>query len=83
MAPPGALRELTLALGAAVAALGSLLFIAVKIYFRGTATGTGWSGWWERELRELRDRALPGDAVRGERTLAGTPGPSRGGKDTG
>ncbi|NXT49718.1 ARL10 protein, partial [Pluvianellus socialis] len=62
MAPPGALRELTLALGAAVAALGSLLFIAVKIYFRGTGTGTGWSGWWERELRELRERAPPGDA---------------------
>ncbi|NXV43527.1 ARL10 protein, partial [Uria aalge] len=65
MGPPGALRELTLALGAAVAALGSLLFIAVKIYFRGTGTGTGWGGWWERELRELRDRAPPGDAVSG------------------
>ncbi|NXK22053.1 ARL10 protein, partial [Arenaria interpres] len=64
MAPAGALRELTLALGAAVAVLGSLLFIAVKIYFRGTGTGTGWSGWWERELRELRDRAPPGDAER-------------------
>ncbi|XP_074460019.1 ADP-ribosylation factor-like protein 10 [Larus michahellis] len=65
MGPPGALRELTLALGAAVAALGSLLFIAVKIYFRGTGTGTGtgWGGWWERELRELRDRAPPGDAL--------------------
>ncbi|NXN64732.1 ARL10 protein, partial [Himantopus himantopus] len=62
MAPPGALRELTLALGAAVAALGSLLFIAVKMYFRGTGTGTGWSDWWERELQELRDRAPPGDA---------------------
>lgn len=50
-----------------MAALGSLLFIAVKIYFRGTSTGigTGWSGWWERELQELRDRAPPGDAVRG------------------
>uniref|UniRef100_A0A8C3KER3 ADP ribosylation factor like GTPase 10 n=1 Tax=Calidris pygmaea TaxID=425635 RepID=A0A8C3KER3_9CHAR len=65
MAPAGALRELTLALGAAVAVLGSLLFIAVKIYFRGTDTdtGTGWNGWWERELRELRDRAPPGDAL--------------------
>ncbi|NXJ66513.1 ARL10 protein, partial [Rostratula benghalensis] len=65
MAPSGALRELTLALGAAVAVLGSLLFIAVKLYFRGTDTGTDWSGWWERELRELRDRAPPGDAVPG------------------
>ncbi|NWU63714.1 ARL10 protein, partial [Pterocles burchelli] len=62
MAPPGALRELALALGAAVAALGSLLFIAWKMYFRGTGTGTGWDGWWERELRELRERAPPGDA---------------------
>ncbi|KAF1600477.1 ADP-ribosylation factor-like protein 10, partial [Eudyptes chrysocome] len=60
MAPSGALRDLTLALGAAVAALGSLLFIAWKIYFRGT--GTDWGGWWERELRELRDRAPAGDA---------------------
>ncbi|NXH72644.1 ARL10 protein, partial [Hydrobates tethys] len=63
MAPPGALRDLTLALGAAVAALGSLLFIAWKIYFRGTGTGTDWGGWWERELRELRDRAPAGDAL--------------------
>ncbi|NWS54446.1 ARL10 protein, partial [Chunga burmeisteri] len=62
MAPHGALRDLTLALGAAVAALGSLLFIAWKIYFRGTGTGTDWGGWWERELQELRDRAPPGDA---------------------
>ncbi|XP_054698089.1 ADP-ribosylation factor-like protein 10 isoform X1 [Grus americana] len=62
MAPAGALRDLTLALGAAVAALGSLLFIAWKIYFRGTGTGTDWGGWWERELRELRDRDPPGDA---------------------
>ncbi|XP_054698091.1 ADP-ribosylation factor-like protein 10 isoform X3 [Grus americana] len=63
MAPAGALRDLTLALGAAVAALGSLLFIAWKIYFRGTGTGTDWGGWWERELRELRDRDPPGDAL--------------------
>ncbi|NWW52109.1 ARL10 protein, partial [Pedionomus torquatus] len=48
MAPTGALRELTLALGAVVAVLGSLLFIAVKIYFRGTDTGTDWSGWGGR-----------------------------------
>ncbi|KAM6322581.1 ADP-ribosylation factor-like protein 10 [Podargus strigoides] len=66
MAPRRALRDLTLALGAAVAALGSLLFIAWKMYFRGTGTGTGWDGWWERELRELRelqDRDPPGDAL--------------------
>ncbi|NWX23402.1 ARL10 protein, partial [Aegotheles bennettii] len=62
MAPPGALRDLTMALGAAVAVLGSLLFIAWKIYFRGTGTGTDWAGWWEQELRELRERAPPGDA---------------------
>ncbi|KAK4814053.1 hypothetical protein QYF61_006560 [Mycteria americana] len=62
MARPGALRDLTLALGAAVAALGSLLFIAWKICFRGIGTGTDWGGWWERELRELRDRAPAGDA---------------------
>ncbi|NXE53794.1 ARL10 protein, partial [Casuarius casuarius] len=56
MAPPGAFRHLTLALGAAVAALGSLLFIAWKIYFRGSGTGAGWAGWWERELQELREQ---------------------------
>ncbi|NXW81694.1 ARL10 protein, partial [Alopecoenas beccarii] len=61
MALAGALRDLTMALGAAVAALGSLLFIAWKIYFR-TGTGTDWSGWWEQELRELRERAPAGDA---------------------
>ncbi|NXS45851.1 ARL10 protein, partial [Balaeniceps rex] len=65
MAPPGALRDLTLALGAAVAALGSLLFIAWKICFRGAGTGTDWGGWWERELQELRDRAPAGDAIPG------------------
>lgn len=83
MAPPAALRDLALALEAAVAALGSLLFIAWKIYFRGTGTGTDWGGWWERELQELRDRAPDDDAVRGGRTLATPPGPSRGGKGTG
>lgn len=77
MALAGALRNLTLTLGAAVAALGSLLFIAWKIYFR-TGTGTDWSGWWERELRELWDRAPASDAVG-----AGPPlRPSRGGKGT-
>lgn len=81
MALAGALRNLTLTLGAAVAALGSLLVIAWKIYFR-TGTGTDWNGWWERELRELRelwDRAPAGDAVG-----AGPPlRPSRGGNGTG
>ncbi|NXI72493.1 ARL10 protein, partial [Anseranas semipalmata] len=57
MAPPGALRDLTLALGAAVVALGSLLFIAWKLYFRDTDTGASWDSWWERELRELREQA--------------------------
>ncbi|NXE29134.1 ARL10 protein, partial [Ardeotis kori] len=64
MALRGALRELTLALGGVLAVLGSLLFIAWKIYFRETGTGTGWDGWWERELRELREQAPPGDANR-------------------
>ncbi|XP_075297996.1 ADP-ribosylation factor-like protein 10 isoform X2 [Opisthocomus hoazin] len=63
MSPPGPLRHLALALAAAVAVLGSLLFIAWKRYYRGTGTGTGWDGWWERELRQLRDRAPPGDAL--------------------
>ncbi|NWI65698.1 ARL10 protein, partial [Todus mexicanus] len=80
MAPPRALRELALALAAAVAALGCLLFIAWKIWFRHPGTGTDWSGWWERELRELRERAPPGDAGLGARwdpwLWAGGPGPS-------
>ncbi|NXL37696.1 ARL10 protein, partial [Glaucidium brasilianum] len=73
MAPSGALRDLTLALGAAVAAFGSLLFIAWKIYFRGIGTGIGWSDWWERELQELRDRAPPGDAHRAVGPGTGSP----------
>ncbi|NWZ20724.1 ARL10 protein, partial [Asarcornis scutulata] len=60
MAPPRALRDLTLALGAAVVALGSLLFIAWKLYFRDTELGASWDSWWEREVKELRDRAPPG-----------------------
>lgn len=64
MAPPRALRELTLTLGAAVVALGSLLYIAWKICFR--RAGSDWDGWWERELRELREQAPPGDTVRRE-----------------
>lgn len=71
MAPPRALRDLTLALGAAVVALGSLLFIAWKLYFRDTELGASWDSWWEREVRELRDRAPAGSTVRRE-PLAGT-----------
>ncbi|NXA46313.1 ARL10 protein, partial [Nothocercus julius] len=56
MAPPGAFRHLALALGAAVAALGSLLCIAWKVYFRRSGTCAGWDGWWERELQELREQ---------------------------
>ncbi|NXI39527.1 ARL10 protein, partial [Galbula dea] len=75
MALPRALRDLTMALGAAVTALGCILFIVWKIYFRDSGTGTDWDGWWERELQELRERAPPGDAVRDEGTVAGTPQP--------
>ncbi|NXI95487.1 ARL10 protein, partial [Psophia crepitans] len=57
MALLGALRDLTLVL---VAVLVSLLFMAWKIYFRGTGTDT--DGWWERELRELREQYPPVDA---------------------
>ncbi|XP_025903341.1 ADP-ribosylation factor-like protein 10 [Nothoprocta perdicaria] len=56
MAPAGAFRHLALALGAAVAALGSLLCIAWKVYFHRGGTCAGWDGWWERELRELREQ---------------------------
>ncbi|OXB73942.1 UNVERIFIED_CONTAM: hypothetical protein H355_008237 [Colinus virginianus] len=62
MAPNGVLRNLTLALVAAVVVLGSLLFIALKLYFRGTEPAGTWDGWWERELRELREREPPGSA---------------------
>uniref|UniRef100_A0A8C6Z0N5 ARF like GTPase 10 n=1 Tax=Nothoprocta perdicaria TaxID=30464 RepID=A0A8C6Z0N5_NOTPE len=47
MAPAGAFRHLALALGAAVAALGSLLCIAWKVYFHRGGTCAGWDGWWE------------------------------------
>ncbi|XP_043409007.1 ADP-ribosylation factor-like protein 10 isoform X2 [Chelonia mydas] len=43
MAPPGAFGHLSLALGAAVAALGSLLFIAWRTYFPG---GGRWGARW-------------------------------------
>ncbi|KAM9185211.1 ADP-ribosylation factor-like protein 10 [Mergus octosetaceus] len=69
MAPPRALRDLTLALGAAVVALGSLLFIAWKLYFRDTELGASWDSWWEREVKELRDRAPPGSTVEWKQVL--------------
>ncbi|NXN41245.1 ARL10 protein, partial [Rhinoptilus africanus] len=75
MGPLGILRELTLDLGAAVAVLGSLLFMAVKICLRGTGTGTDWSGWWERELRE--DHLLrAGPSTSCLSTGMGVPGPT-------
>ncbi|XP_034298792.1 ADP-ribosylation factor-like protein 10 isoform X1 [Pantherophis guttatus] len=51
-----AFRHLSLALGAAVAALGSLLFIAWKGYFRDADDScVGWRSRWERQLEaELR-----------------------------
>ncbi|XP_015731604.1 ADP-ribosylation factor-like protein 10 [Coturnix japonica] len=63
MAPTGALRSLTLALGAAVVVLGSLLFIAWKLYCRGSEPPGTWDGWWDRELRELRDRDTAANTV--------------------
>ncbi|XP_067391608.1 ADP-ribosylation factor-like protein 10 isoform X2 [Emydura macquarii macquarii] len=45
MAPRGALGHLSLVLGAAVAAVGSLLFIAWRRYFRGR-----WGARWEPPL---------------------------------
>ncbi|XP_078241709.1 ADP-ribosylation factor-like protein 10 isoform X2 [Pogona vitticeps] len=61
MAPPaGAFRHLSLALGAAVAALGSLLFIAWKIYFRDVNDSCiGWRGRWEQQLRAELERKAP------------------------
>uniref|UniRef100_A0A452HS12 Uncharacterized protein n=1 Tax=Gopherus agassizii TaxID=38772 RepID=A0A452HS12_9SAUR len=47
MAPPGAFGHLSLALGAAVAALGSILFIAWRTYFPG---GGRWGARWEPPL---------------------------------
>ncbi|XP_032066574.1 ADP-ribosylation factor-like protein 10 isoform X3 [Thamnophis elegans] len=51
-----AFRHLSLALSAAVAALGSLLFIAWKVYFRDADDScVGWRSRWERQLEaELR-----------------------------
>ncbi|XP_026552487.1 ADP-ribosylation factor-like protein 10 isoform X1 [Pseudonaja textilis] len=51
-----AFRHLSLVLGAAVAALGSLLFIAWKVYFRDADDScVGWRSRWERQLEaELR-----------------------------
>ncbi|KAL8212160.1 UNVERIFIED_CONTAM: hypothetical protein K2H54_040000 [Gekko kuhli] len=60
MAPTGALRHLSLALGAAVAALGSLLFIALKIYFRDVNdSSVGWRGRWEQQLAVELGRKTP------------------------
>ncbi|NXY50156.1 ARL10 protein, partial [Ceuthmochares aereus] len=78
MAPPGVLQKLALVLAAALAVLGSLLCIAWKVWSRRTGTGTGWDGWWERELQELRDRQPPGHAVRTGADLAGTADPGHG-----
>ncbi|XP_003210403.1 ADP-ribosylation factor-like protein 10 [Meleagris gallopavo] len=60
MAPTGVLRNLTLVLGAAVVVLGSLLFIAWKLYFRGTEPAGTWDGW---ELRELQERDPAGSTA--------------------
>ncbi|XP_033922632.1 ADP-ribosylation factor-like protein 10 [Melopsittacus undulatus] len=46
------LRALALTVGTAVFALCSLLYIAWKIYFRDTNSGTDWDGWWEQDLWE-------------------------------
>ncbi|NXD66217.1 ARL10 protein, partial [Eolophus roseicapillus] len=70
----GALRALALTVGAAVFALGSLLYIAWKIYFCDTDSGTEWDRWWEQDLWE---QAPSKDAVRRGRSPAGIPGPSR------
>ncbi|XP_054832773.1 ADP-ribosylation factor-like protein 10 [Eublepharis macularius] len=63
MAPAGALKHLSLALSAAVAALGSLLFIAWKIYFRDAShSSVGWRGRWEQQLlAELRHNTPNGE----------------------
>ncbi|XP_032996296.1 ADP-ribosylation factor-like protein 10 [Lacerta agilis] len=61
MAPAGAFKHLSLALGAAVAALGSLLFIAWKIYFRDVNDSCiGWRGRWEQQLEAELGRNAPG-----------------------
>ncbi|XP_042665363.1 ADP-ribosylation factor-like protein 10 [Centrocercus urophasianus] len=60
MAPTGVLRNLTLVLGAAVVVLGSLLFIAWKLYFRGTEPAGTWDSW---ELRELQERDPAGSTA--------------------
>lgn len=65
-------------------ALGSLLFIAWKLYFRDTELGASWDSWWEREVKELRDRAPPGSTVRTSSGDGRPPGsPSRMGKEQG
>ncbi|XP_053145819.1 ADP-ribosylation factor-like protein 10 isoform X1 [Hemicordylus capensis] len=62
MAPARALRHLSLVLGAAVAALGSLLFIAWKIYFRDVNDSSiGWRGRWEQQLEAELGRSIPNE----------------------
>ncbi|KAM4653567.1 ADP-ribosylation factor-like protein 10 isoform 1-T2 [Amazona ochrocephala] len=80
MSLSGALRALSLTVGAAVFALGSLLYIAWNIYFCDTTSSTDWDGWWEQDLWE---QAPSKDAVRRGRTPAGNPGPSRVGRAQG
>lgn len=74
MAPTGVLRNLTLVLGAAVVVLGSLLFIAWKLYFRGTEPAGTWDSW---ELRELQERDPAGSTVRGSNPPPLGPGTQR------
>uniref|UniRef100_A0A8D0GPU2 ARF like GTPase 10 n=1 Tax=Sphenodon punctatus TaxID=8508 RepID=A0A8D0GPU2_SPHPU len=62
MAPSaGAFKHLSLVLGAAVTALGSLLFIAWKTYFRDGNASSSWRGQWEQQLE-----AEPGCNLREE-----------------
>lgn len=60
MAPVGAFRHLSLALGAAVAVLGSLILIAWKIYFRDVNDSSiGWRERWEQQLEAELERSSP------------------------
>ncbi|KAJ6667787.1 hypothetical protein lerEdw1_016108 [Lerista edwardsae] len=60
MAPAGAFRHLSLALGAAVAVLGSLILIAWKIYFRDVNDSSiGWRERWEQQLEKELERSTP------------------------
>ncbi|XP_066472107.1 ADP-ribosylation factor-like protein 10 [Tiliqua scincoides] len=60
MAPAGAFRHLSLALGAAVAVLGSLILIAWKLYFRDADdSSVGWRERWEQQLRAELELSTP------------------------